>query len=332
VRGLEMMWCGVDLFFVLSGFLITGILLDTKGGPGYLRSFYGRRVVRILPVYYLTLAILTITVGVPHAPWFWGYAVNLLIARENSFAVAANGTSHLWTLAIEEQFYLVWPAIVMACRPRTLLRVCIGLATLAFLLRVRLVHSNGMTPVVTMYTFTLTRIDGLAFGAIVSVMLRHYRDALERWALPVFVLSGAIVLELVAVFHGFPSFSPIIAMIGYGALDLSFAGGIGLVALGSRGTKWLEARVLTSTGKYSYGLYVYHWPLCAAARRVFVASSLLQALGFATVVGALTVAVAVLSWHVWERPWLSLKRFMPYGLMPVGASKPQIEMAQAPYL
>jgi peptidoglycan/LPS O-acetylase OafA/YrhL len=119
-------WAGVDLFFVLSGFLITGILLDAKGGQHYFRSFYARRVLRIFPIYYLTIALALAASFIPaivhrfpdaaaeihHVlPWYWTYTTNYLISL-HGWAAAPMRTAHLWSLAVEEQFYLVFPLLL----------------------------------------------------------------------------------------------------------------------------------------------------------------------------------------------------------------------------
>src|SRR5690349_16228621 len=132
---------GVELFFVLSGFLITGILYDSRDTPNYFRNFYMRRVLRIFPLYYGILVLVflvapliavlrgpTLDYLVDRQAWAWLYAVNIYIAREGDWAFSY--LDHLWSLAVEEHFYLVWPFVVglLAWRPRTLILVSLGLA------------------------------------------------------------------------------------------------------------------------------------------------------------------------------------------------------------
>ena len=126
-------WSGVQLFFVLSGFLITGILLDTRPTPHYFRNFYIRRALRIFPLYYVTLAVAFIVLPAldrmpqvyagdyPHQAFLWLYLSNW---RHD----IGGGFSHYWSLALEEQFYLVWPLVVFFCSRPTLLKICIGLS------------------------------------------------------------------------------------------------------------------------------------------------------------------------------------------------------------
>ena len=134
--GFELGWFGVELFFALSGYLITGILVDAKGrhrGWDYFRGFYGRRSLRIFPLYYLVLLlVLVVLPGLwpmtfalfdparEHAAWFWSYTQNVLFAREGTILP---GVFHLWSLAVEEQFYLLFPLLIYLLSIGTLLWV-----------------------------------------------------------------------------------------------------------------------------------------------------------------------------------------------------------------
>jgi peptidoglycan/LPS O-acetylase OafA/YrhL len=138
---------GVDLFFVLSGFLITGVLLDAKGAPRYFRTFYVRRALRVLPLYYATLIALLwiVPLAVPSLAvmaaalrmrqwWYWLHGTNILGAMHVRWS-APFYTAHFWSLAIEEQFYAMWPVIVLVCGRRRLLQVCAWGCVAALVLR-----------------------------------------------------------------------------------------------------------------------------------------------------------------------------------------------------
>ena len=136
-------WIGVDLFFVLSGFLITGILYDAKGGPHYFRNFYMRRSLRIFPLYYAFLILIFAVMpllrasGADHVGkqvWMWTYLSNVLFARVGWEGMPAH-TTHLWSLAIEEQFYLLWPLLVWLASRRRLIQLCVGSIAVAFATR-----------------------------------------------------------------------------------------------------------------------------------------------------------------------------------------------------
>jgi peptidoglycan/LPS O-acetylase OafA/YrhL len=130
---------GVDLFFVLSGFLITGILHDAKSSPHYFRDFYVRRTLRIFPLYYSALALLfgvlpVLPVAYPaglaesarHQAWLWCYVTNVYLARAGAWALPY--VSHFWSLAVEEHFYLLWPIVVLTSTRAALLRICVAVS------------------------------------------------------------------------------------------------------------------------------------------------------------------------------------------------------------
>jgi peptidoglycan/LPS O-acetylase OafA/YrhL len=147
-------WTGVILFFVLSGYLITGILLDAKGSGGYFRNFYIRRALRIFPAYYLVLLLTAATIYIvaPTSPVFgpgafeWNYFIfyvqNYWLGIQAYQTPLAGILGHTWTLAIEEQFYLIWPAIVYFLGRRALVVFCIALLVLSPIVRVWILQSN----------------------------------------------------------------------------------------------------------------------------------------------------------------------------------------------
>src|SRR5262249_33425960 len=162
-------WLGVDVFFVLSGFLITGILLDARGDeaqptPGYFRRFYARRALRIFPIYYLFLVITR-----PSGMWWYvSYASNVLIAR-HGWPDGLLETGHPWSLAVEEQFYLVWPAIIAWTPRRWLAGLCVAVIGAAIAMRVLLIHQGAA---LAAYVLTPARADTLAIGATLAIALR----------------------------------------------------------------------------------------------------------------------------------------------------------------
>jgi peptidoglycan/LPS O-acetylase OafA/YrhL len=266
-------WIGVDLFFVLSGFLITGILLDAKGGRAFFRSFYARRALRIFPLY-IALVLLAIVVAPAWRSlttpaeaatlranqwWYWTYTVNIMIAMRG-WPSAAWNTGPLWSLSVEEQFYLLWPAIVFFVSRRTLVRVSLGVMIGAALARLLFVALAG--PVAGIYVLLPTRIDALTMGALLAAgsrdpiawaRLRAYRRS---------VAIGAVVV-LFAVFRldaldhegawtqtvGFPA----LAALGAVAIVSAIGAAPGTLA------GWLWSRAsLQALGKYSYGIYGWH--------------------------------------------------------------------------
>src|SRR5579863_9160491 len=182
-------WLGVDVFFVLSGFLITGILLDARGdeaqpSEGYFLRFYARRALRIFPLYYLFLAV-TIFIARPPMPhgtwWYWSYTSNVLIAR-HGWPEGLWETGHLWSLAVEEQFYLVWPAIIAWTPRRRLPVLCVAIIVGAIAVRIALIHQGAALGA---YVLTPARADTLAVGAALAIALRsgpRVKDAIVRAA------------------------------------------------------------------------------------------------------------------------------------------------------
>ncbi len=325
-------WTGVDLFFVLSGWLITRILLEDRGRVGALPSFFARRALRIWPLYCLALALLTaLAVGWPTfvpqdaaefrraAPWYWTHTFNWYLILHPSPQTGAYGTGPFWSLAIEEQFYLVWPLVVRRLTSRRLAQLCGALWLGSALLRLALVGAGVSHSLLTVMPFT--RLEGLAIGAGMAA-LRDVPAAwsrLRRWTAHVAQAPIRPVLAALAC-HALltwitPGARPLQEIVGvplltlvWGALVLS------VVAHGSDTAlaRTLGVRPLRAVGRISYGLYVFHMPAiflvsCAAVQwRPGTSLAAIYWVGYAA-----TFAVATLSWHLWERPWLSLKRWVP---------------------
>jgi peptidoglycan/LPS O-acetylase OafA/YrhL len=335
-------WTGVDLFFVLSGFLITGILLDSKDSPRYFSSFYMRRILRIFPLYYL--AILVFLIGLPLVQkhlgllpnvrslgpiqiWFWLYAVNwgIVLAGPTLFQMLG----HFWSLAIEEQFYFLWPLAVRVTSKRTLAGLCIALVLVSQGLRIVL-FLNGF-PMGTIFYLTVTRLDGLAMGSLAALCFRD-EDWLSRaasalkYAIPLSLL-GLVVVGSVS--GGFPPLAGPLAMtISYLFLAVVFTGILisAILQSGTRLERLLCAAWLRSCGKYSYGMYVWHMSLFFFMQhrtQYFDISKtinavpglwrLLAVLAYAVVSSVLTYIIARISWWAFEVHFINLKRYFPEG-------------------
>jgi peptidoglycan/LPS O-acetylase OafA/YrhL len=331
-------WCGVDLFFVLSGFLITGILLDGKGAPHYFRNFYARRALRILPLYYGLLAVVFLVGPLFRAlstPRFealaqnqlplWLYTCNLSVARVNDFNFGAEWIefNHFWSLAIEEQFYLLWPAVVLLCGRRTLAVVCVTLIGTALLLRGAFIWHGFAWHVDhtwTVYALTPCRWDGLALGGLLALAYRApgWWKRLA-WPAGIAAIASFLVLAALAAYeNGIGVESWIVQVFGYSLLALFF-GALLILAVnapgsGIAGRAWCHP-VLRFFGKYSYGLYVVHPTVMEQLTRILPLDALARwsgapALGggvFALASLGLSVALAWLSWHLYEKHFLKLK-------------------------
>jgi len=323
-------WIGVQLFFVLSGFLITGVLLDTKGRGGYFRSFYGRRVLRIFPLYYLLLVVLSFVL--PRL----GHVPPLLQADPRAMPLAwiylSNWTltvpapiGHCWSLAVEEQFYLVWPFVVAALSAPRLLRFCFVLAALALGFRIG-VWTLGLSPEIA-YQNTFARMDALALGAAGAILLRD-PAAVARWApgLRRALLVAGVAVAIAAIL-GLARTGRVTQIAGYSLLAISFALLIAVGVLeqatgGGRISAALSARPLRLFGKYSYAIYIIHLPLHIFVSKVLLADvvafrgegrHLAIQLAYAIVMTGVLLALAMLSYHLFEKHFLKLKRFFPIG-------------------
>ena len=273
---LDIGWIGVQLFFVLSGFLITRILLQTQESPNYFSAFFGRRVLRIFPLYYGALFVAFVVFPLlgwsssglahdqAHQVWLWLYLSNwsqLLNFESHVFP-------HFWSLAIEEQFYLLWPLLLYRCSARQVVGLCLTIALVSPAVRVAML-SQGADPG-SVYTYTVCRMDALVFGAAVAALLRlpglserlfAQRDKLAWSAVALWAIG------LVAT-HGYPRTSALGQTLGYSWLAIVFAMAVLAAASGGRpgfSVPWWErsltAKPLRTLGKYSYAMYVFHKPL-----------------------------------------------------------------------
>ena len=322
-------WMGVDLFFVLSGFLITGILLDTRDGPDYFRNFYARRSLRIFPLFYGVLLLLLLLTPVLHLHWRPGHAWYFLYL--GNFAGAYDFTlndvqpavhlTHLWSLAVEEQFYLIWPLVVLKVRSRrNLLRTAAGILLGSMALRLFLVHSFGTAALEWSYGLLPTHADGLIAGSVCAVLFRKYdTGVLVRRSLPLLLVCGVLLGLLFWHVGALNYHEARFAVLGYpllatvcSCLLLRFAmPGHLLERLGSTAT-------LRFFGRYSYGMYVFHnlfvlvtTPLLRGLQRA-TGSMMLGGAAYFTLILAITSVCAVLSFHFYEQRWLRLKRRFEY--------------------
>lgn len=335
-------WVGVDLFFVLSGFLITGILYDAKGGERYFRNFYARRILRIFPLYYGALVFFLVLLpwlwpgheGLAQLRsegiWYWTYLVNVRIAREGWPDFGALG--HFWSLAVEEQFYLLWPLAVFLLRRRPLMALCAGAAGLAVGARLALHLADREAAA---FVLLPARLDALAAGALLALAVRGPGGlpAAVRWAKPAAAVALAGLVALFIWKGGLPAEDPAVAVAGYSLLAVLFAGVLALALAAApegRPGRWLAAPWLVFFGRYSYGLYVLHHPLLFLKPAELNYGAIPEVLGsrlpgwllFVTLGVGVTVGLALLSWHFWEKPFLDLKDRFPYGFSQKDRSTP----------
>jgi peptidoglycan/LPS O-acetylase OafA/YrhL len=302
-------WMGVDLFFVLSGFLITGILLDTRQSDGYFRNFYARRCLRIWPLYYSVLFFMFVIVPflgpfeahsvfeARSSPW-WAFPVFLQNVLVPIPAMATGPLGVTWSLAVEEQFYLVWPLVVRFCTEAQLRKIAIAVICLSPLLRFYLsLHQ------VNIYSNTFCRSDGLMAGALLAVVIRSVSFSPAEFltgAWITFLVTAPLALTVETAFHAKWIVFSLTAL-----ASVSFV----YVALFSQ-QKWLQSvltnRFMVYTGTISYGIYLLGKIPLDAARTFHLDKHQFLALPITTVV---TYALATMSWNLLEKPILKLKRF-----------------------
>lgn len=313
-------WAAVDLFFVLSGYLITAIVLRHGATPGFLPRFYLRRGLRVWPAYYLLVGIVALLVPYLFRPYWWNglpylltFTQGLRLYWTDTSPVFTVYLGHTWTLAVEEQFYLLWPAVLLALRLNrrrvaVLAILCVAISASA--------RSHGLTQMVLG-----GRGDGLALGALLAVMLstpnfQRYGGRLTL-SFSLCAASAFAVLLALALTVGITSRThqapwPGVTILAFNVL---FFGVIGLT-VGQSGRRWLaplRSTFLRRMGMISFGLYLYHMPILLLfhdVARTFgpLGKPLRREL---PALGA-CFAVAWLSWRHLEEPILRLKNRLEY--------------------
>lgn len=321
-------WVGVDLFFALSGFLITGILFDTLHSSHYFRNFYSRRILRIFPLYYGVLLILFVAMHPASfgqaRPFYYlfGYLQNTPLWWNIGNPNLTKGlTDHLWSLAVEEQFYLVWPVLIFFIRDRRkLLWTAAMLAAVAPITRAFLLAHGA--PFGHTYTLTFCRADSLLSGAWLALMIRgNLRPVVLRFAAPVFVASflGCIAIAWKGGTFDWEQ-SRSINLYGYSVIAIASTA---VIAMSLRSesfvAKAMNISILRFLGKYSYGIYILHHIVgfgvdltIAPFMHAHIQSKLVYHLLSMIVVLAITLPLAWFSYNFYEKPFLKLKRYFSY--------------------
>ena len=308
---------GVDLFFVLSGFLITSILIANRGSSGYYSTFYIRRAARILPVYAVMVFLFVAGRAGDWSPALfggdfgvWTYAVFLQnVEMSWLLTYGPEFLTPTWSLAVEEQFYLIFPLLVALVSPRSLPKVLLGIALVAPVLRFATYSGFGYLPA---YVMMPTRADSLAVGALIAWALANARpwlianrDKMQFACLAIIALAPIIWMvpretrDWHAAIWGHTYFTLL-----YGAILL-----IVLLNSGNASLWLLRTRLAAGLAAISYALYLVHLPVLLAVYAAFDATQNLRtANGVALVLLALSVSVGLsaISYFVIERPIIGL--------------------------
>ena len=325
-------WSGVDLFFVLSGFLLGGILLDLRSAPHFFRAFYTRRLFRILPLYYVIIFVFVLlqdripSLTVVHR-WlvadpfsissYAGFFQNFLMAQSKSFG--PKWLSMTWSLAIEEQFYLILPLIIRFTPSRMLFKILLVLALSAPVFRILTLHFSG-APNLTQYVLLPARWDSLFIGVLGAWFTRKpgvlaHTDVASRRLLVTFGILGLGVVIL-GILSPHP-FSFAMASVGYSWIACFYLSLI-LIALKSPAIgRIFRMRGLTALGTISYGVYLLHLGVAGLWHWIIREDqpTIRGVKDLPIVIGALflTLALATLSFRFFERPLVELGRRLKWG-------------------
>ena len=324
-------WAGVDVFFVLSGFLITWKLVQGLNEPNYYLNFYWRRVVRIFPLYFalLVFVFFIFPILIPSLvttsyrnlmdiqAWYWMFSQNIYNARhgwpENISII------HLWSLAVEVQFYLAWPFVIRFFykKGNQLTWVVVGLIVFAIVFRLFADKFISMTP---LYRYVLLpgRIDAFAAGALLYLLIQSNANRLKQILFWIAITGMALIVLLYVVLHIPMHFTePFTSRLGFTLIDVTLAAVIGYGLLATKSSlvqQVFTKKILTSIGRYSYAMYIVHMPLWTMLNRLLQNKYGLQLKNETLLLWAvslgLTVVVyviAYISYHRFERYFMRLK-------------------------
>ncbi len=338
---LQIGWVGVSLFFVLSGFLITGILLDMKkslSSKEYFIKFYGRRFLRIFPLYYFYLVLMTLVttwlISVPFRPKYMQIFLDqvwyaIVYVYDFFFATSSIRYSyfldHFWSLSVEERFYIFWPLLILLVPEKWLKKLFISFIVLGPFLRLVFffIHASGTFRIlahsapIAIYALPFSHIDAFAFGAYIS------RYPIPKARQQFFLLLGLLPIvgfasEYLATGQvgtisafGFPLLLPQAYKFiwAYSPINYFFAIIIYGVACEGWFTRFLEWYPLRYLGKISYGLYIYHFPIVWFSVRILemVIPDEFMKPASAVIAFLVTILIASLSFYLMERPITNLK-------------------------
>ncbi|HEX4381668.1 MAG TPA: acyltransferase [Myxococcales bacterium] len=312
-------WIGVQVFFVLSGYLITRLLWNARERPlgRYLTGFWGRRVLRIFPLYYgalVALSVLAFAAGKGQIlklslPYLATYTYNLWSAtaayRESRYF------SHFWSLCVEEQFYLLWPFLIYVCRRGPLKAVLAAIVLAGPLIRLAEVFilraSPGANPLtdLSVYVLTPTYFDGFAIGAWVGLFPLGGKKGAFFASFAFLVIATWLAFQHSNGLRDTSGTGPGYVLIwGYSLVNLFAALLIDCLVFRKLAPRFFDAGPMQYLGKISYGLYVFHLPIQTMLEQALPRAGVWPRLGLQLI---LTVAVSALSFRFWERPFLALK-------------------------
>ena len=302
---------GVSLFFVLSGFLVTRVLLSTKPESGYFKKFYIRRILRIFPLYYLFLILWYVLVpffndsdffSFNDQIYYWIYLQDFAI----TFGWKSHGPDHFWSLSVEEHLYLIWPLMIYFLSTKTLSKCIWFFVALALLVRLLLVNHNYPTSY-----FTFSRLDDFSLGALLALWeLNGKLKTIHANKFLIYIMSLLIPTVVLWGFVG-GDHADWLQVVKFSLLAFIYFFLIGFVVTAGENhwfNRFLNWKFFNFTGKISYGLYVYH-PLCFLIAKQYVGNSplLLFAVGMIS-----SYLISYLSYTLFESKFIHLKKYFEY--------------------
>ncbi len=345
--GMPYGWVGVDIFFVLSGFLITGILYDTRKHRHRFKNFYVRRTLRIFPLYYAVLLAIVLVAPWMHWNWNWRWwtwplylgnyirfiplnaylhnpSLEDIYGHIGKFGLSL-GFSHFWSLCVEEQFYLFWPLIVFIVFDRLkLIRICAAVCLILPLIRTILLHiaPPKLLSAEFLYRVTALRMDALLLGGLIALLLRGGNGRLlQRVAPRLFFCGIAAIAAIFAIAHFFfgynQAFTSLFGGFDYTIIDLLAAALMVMALKPENAIYWFfNIRPLRALGKLSYGFYIFHALLQEIYGTIYRRSLGVflphtpRVFEFMTAITGFlgTLLIASLSYRYFESPFLSLKQ------------------------
>lgn len=312
-------WTGVSLFFVLSGFLITRILLMQRdlaadGTHGRIRSlfiFYARRSVRIFPLYYIVIITMIVS----------DYSLSRrvafpLVSYTYNHHILEGGKPHLWSLSVEEQFYLLWPGVVFFMPAKSLPSFMAAVFACGPAWRLACLAQG--TSRIPMYFYTPASLDCLAAGALLALAERHSTNALERLTRRL-CIAGLPLMVLWVVLCTLPTQLEwnkvgLQWLIGNTAMAIFFAYAVGSAVHGHKGWvgRLLQSRMLGYLGTISYGVYVLHMFMPDLWDSIVPGNPKATTWLKPFILTTMAILTGMFSWHAFEQPIQSLKRLFPY--------------------
>ena len=329
-------WYALDTFFVLSGFLITGILLRTKEEKHYFKNFYVRRSLRVFPLYYFVLALILFLMPrldpdyvaeIPKSlPYYLFYQQNWF-----HFMTSVKGTEHLsvtWSLAIEEQFYLLFPFLVFYTRKETLAKIAGAIIAVSILARILSVFLWTDVAQMTNFYFynTFTRFEEISFGILIAIAFTYpeWKAKLTKIAMPVFLITYPTLLiaevitsREIGIPH--PAYGNVpLTVIGY-TLASVFASALIVVLTTHDRTAFIRRffrnKILVFFGDHSYSIYLFHMPVGLTLLDFMWRSGYRGWQFYFIYIGltiGITILISTLTWNFLEKPMLNLKKYFDY--------------------